>query len=120
MLKNSLLIDLPMDYETALATISLKLAAEGIFSEPTFEIDSACTSFAIAICPHTGESPCPCKLAVLKVYQNPDSLLAVIVHSHENKTEFWEEDMNILKNPLLAQRIRELLKEEADLLLGRN
>jgi hypothetical protein len=118
--KNSILIDLPMDYEAALATVSLKLAAAGIFTEPTFEIDSACTSFAIATCPHTGESPCPCKLVVLKVYQDPASLLAVIVHSHENKTEFWEEDVNILKNPLLAQRIRELLKEEEDFLLGRN
>ncbi len=117
MVQNSILIDLPMDCEAAIAAVSLKLAGAGIYVESAFEIDSACAPFTIDTCPHSGTSPCACKLVVLNIYEDQGPRLAVIVHSHEQLTEFWEEDINIVQNPVLTHRIRELLREQKAFLL---
>jgi hypothetical protein len=116
--KNRILIDLPLNYEAAIAVVSLKLAGAGIYVEPTFEIDSACAPFTIKTCPHSGASPCPCKLVVLKIYEDLGPRMAVIVHSHENSTEFWEEVLPVTPNPMLAYRVRRLLVDEKEKLKG--
>jgi hypothetical protein len=80
---------IPAGSDVSVALVSLELVAHGYYVANTFEIDSACASFANNVCAHHGESPCECQLKVLQVFDKPSRSLNLIFHTYRGVTELF-------------------------------
>ena len=103
------LLDLPFDCENAQAYLVHLLKASGLNVKPTFELDSACASLSTGICSHDPDSLCSCRLVVLRVANYPNEIVSIILHSYDDKTEVFLEELEEPASPEVKNRIRTAL-----------
>lgn len=98
------------DCEKVIHQATQNLAAAGLRVVRSFDLRSACASFADNVCPHHGTAPCDCQLVVLLIYGVGTGPVSLILHSHQGQTEMqWDEAPEVRPNPeLKAQILREL------------
>ena len=80
------------DCETVIRQVTENLAAAGLRVVRSFDLRSACASFADNVCPHHGTAPCDCQLVVLLIYGVMITPVSLILHGHRGQTELqWDE-----------------------------
>jgi hypothetical protein len=79
------------DCETVIRQVTENLEAAGLRVVRSFDLRSACASFADNVCPHHGTAPCDCQLVILFIY-GAGAPASLILHSHRGQTELqWDE-----------------------------
>ena len=79
------------DCETVIRQVTENLEAAGLRVVRSFDLCSACASFADNVCPHHGTAPCDCQLVILLIYGG-GAPVSLILHSHRGQTELqWDE-----------------------------
>lgn len=89
-MQNAIVPDLILDAdcETAIAQVTFRLGCDGLQVVRSFDLSSACAPFTHDICPHTGQAPCDCRLAVLFVYGRERLPVSLVAHQCGGQTEF--------------------------------
>ena len=88
------------DCETVIRQVTENLAAAGLRVVRSFDLRSACASFADNVCPHHGTAPCDCQLVVLLIYGVMITPVSLILHSHRGQTELqWDEAPHARPSP---------------------
>jgi hypothetical protein len=113
-------IPLPFDIDTVLALISLRLVSEGFAVAHSFELDSACASFTETACPHTGRSPCDCRLVTLFACNQNDPPVPLVFHGHADRTEIHIETTAQQPDLDLVEQIQAILQNESVALMSLN
>lgn len=75
------------DCDCAIAQVMLRLAADDVIVRRSFELDSACGSLAYNMCPHDGQVPCECRLAVLILHDAHGRIATLVAHGNGRLTE---------------------------------
>jgi hypothetical protein len=109
---------LPLDCKVVLLLISLKLLAEGYYVASSFELEAACASFTETVCPHTGESPCKCRLVSLFAYERNGSSVPLVFHGYAGQTEVYIDTDTDQLDLDLIRRIQAILQAESNTLLS--
>jgi hypothetical protein len=81
-------LQLPLAPELAVGAAELSWIAEGFRVMRCLPLDGACAAFSHNICPHTGKSPCECRLVVLAVSRKGGSPVTIVAHGHGTETTF--------------------------------
>ena len=113
-------ITLPFDIDSTLALISLRLGSEGLAVAHSFDLDSACASFTQTTCPHTGKSPCECRLVTLLACEQNGSAIPLVFHGHANQTEIHIEASAQPLDRSLLERIWAIIVNESMALISLN
>jgi hypothetical protein len=87
------LLDFPLDCQTAVALAICRLTEAGLRVTRSFELDSACAPFTNTNCPHSGKTPCDCKLVVLIVGDAESGSIPLVFHDCDGRTELIMEDV---------------------------
>lgn len=109
----NLVASIPAGCNVAIAMVTLELIAHGYYVANTFEIDSACATFADNICAHHGDNPCKCQLKVLQVFDKPSRSVNLIFHTYREITELYLDGEGIDAHELAAQLQQILLRESS-------
>jgi hypothetical protein len=98
------------DCDCAIAQVALRMVADDVSVSRSFDLGSACGSFVHNVCPHSGRSPCECRLVVLILHDRRDRLATLIAHSNARLTEFYFVDSDDLDtDPDFESQIRTAL-----------
>jgi len=88
------------DCETVIRQVTQNLETAGLRVVRSFDLRSACASFADNVCPHHGTAPCDCQLVVLLIY-GAGAPVSLILHSHRGQTELqWDEAPHARPGPV--------------------
>lgn len=75
------------DSNQAVQKVVDRLNASGLRVIRSFDLQSARATHADCTCPHHGNEKCDCQLVVLLVYDDPGSMLTIVVHGRDKKTD---------------------------------
>lgn len=81
------LLELPVDSEQAVASVTSKLQASGLGVLRSFDIRSACAASPDKTCPHHGKSQCDCQLVVLIVLDRIEQPASLMLHTFNGQTQ---------------------------------
>ncbi len=82
------LLSLNLDSQKAVKRMVDRLAADGMQTIRSFDLQTAKAAHVDCTCPHHGKNECDCQLVVLLVYDDQGTPLTMIAHGKDNKTHF--------------------------------
>jgi hypothetical protein len=88
------ILTLALDRDSAIAFIKLCLFQKGFQAQQHFELNSACATFSDPLC--------NCQLITLQAYQSGLRVVPIILHSHEDLTEVFYAEEDVIPADVLA------------------
>ena len=96
------ILTLALDCDSAFAFIKLCLFEKGFQAQQHFELSSACATFSDPLCPHIPDQLCNCQLITLQAYRSGLSVVPIILHSHDDLTEVFYVEEDVIPADVLA------------------
>lgn len=81
------LVDLAMDCEAAVASVSSQLIDNGLQVMRSFDLQTARSTHTGCTCPHHGTELCDCQMVVLLVYGHPSRPGTLVAHGRNGQTQ---------------------------------
>ena len=81
------LLELPVDSEKAVATVTSQLKESGLGVVQSFDLRSACAAAPDRTCPHHGKADCDCQLVVLMVLDRIEQPASLMLHTYNGQTQ---------------------------------
>lgn len=106
------LIELPVDSEEAVASVTGKLEESGLGVVRSFDLRSACAASPNQTCPHHGKSECDCQLVVLMVLDRVEQPASLMLHTYNGQTQVGlSASPGHQPSPRFEKRLRRILRQ---------